>query len=334
MATIGNTYLTLADLYKQQDGMGQVVSTIIEILKEINPILNDAMALECNDGTRHLTSIRTGLPAVTWRKLYQGVQPSKSTMKQVHDTTGMVEAWSEVDEKLVKLSGNPGQFRLNEAKAFIEAMGQEVASRLFYGNTATDPEQFLGLSPRFGDLSAENGQQIVDAGGTGSDNTSVWMITWGERACSLLYPKGTKAGLDREDYNTETKELSDGSMYRVMRERFTWDVGLTIRDWRYVVRIANIDVSDLAANTVDIYDFFRQAYYKQYNRRANAGRTSIYCNTEVMEALDRQATNPTSTSTANIHLKPMEVEGKEIMSYRGMPIWETDAILNTEARVT
>jgi len=29
----------------------------------------------------------------------------------------------------------------------------------------------------------------------------------------------------------------------------------------------------------------------------------------------------------------MEIEGKEVLTYRGIPIRETDALVNTEARV-
>lgn len=333
MATIGNTYLTLADLYKQQGGNGEVVADIIEMLAQVNPILDDMMTQECNDGTKHLTTIRTGIPSGTWRRLYQGVQPTKSTNKQVHDTTGMLEAWSEVDAKLVALSKNPGQFRLNEAQAFIEGLAQDVATTIFYGNTDSDPEQFMGLAPRFGDLSAENGSQIIDAGGTGADNTSIWMIVWGDRTCHALYPQGTMAGLQRKDLGEETKENTDGSLYRVFREQFMWDIGLSVRDWRYVVRVANIDVSNMQAGSVALYKWLRQAYYQLQQRRVANGRPAIYCNRDVLEALDAIAHNQ-GASDNFIRLRPMEFEGKEVLTYRGIPIRETDALTNTEAQVT
>ena len=333
MATIGNTYLQLADLYKQQDGDGNVVSDIIEMLNQVNPILNEMMVQECNDGTKHLTTIRTGIPSGTWRRLYQGVQPSKSTNKQVNDTTGMLEAWSEVDSKLVRLSKNPSQFRLNEAQAFIEGLAQDMATTIFYGNTDTDPEQFMGLAPRFSSLSAENGSQIIDGGGTGADNTSIWMVTWGDRTCHGLFPEGSQAGLSRNDIGEETKELSDGSMYRVMREQFMWDLGLSVRDWRYVTRIANIDVSNMQAGSVDLYGLLRQGYWQGQQRRVAGGRQAIYCNKDVLEQLDALATNA-GASDNFIRLRPMEIQGEEVLTYRGIPLRETDALLNTEAQVT
>lgn len=337
MATLNNNYPTLVDLAKQQGPDGSI-QDIVEILNDTNPILQDMPFFECNNGTKHLTTVRSGIPQATWRRLYQGVQPQKGTTTQVEDTCGMLEAWSEVDAKLVELSGNPARFRLNEARAFIEGMNQQMATAMFYGNTNSDPEQFDGLAPRFGDLSADNGGQIVDAGGTGSDNTSVWLVVYSERTFHGLYPKGSKVGLSREDKGKTTKEVSDGSLYDVFREKFSWDCGISVRDWRYVVRIANIDVSDLQAGSVDMFKWLRKAFYKLKQRQISGGRAVIYANSDVLEALDAQAT-PTlattgTTTSGNVRLGVKEVEGHEVLTYRGIPIRETDALVNTEAQVT
>lgn len=331
MATLGKSFVDLIDVYKQQDGKGQFVA-VIEMLMEMNPVLDDAIAMECNKGTTHLHTVRTGLPNVTWGKLYQGIPNSKGRTAQVEDTTGFVEGLSTIDKRLLELSTNEGAVRLSEAQAYLEAMSQEVATKLFYGDTASDPEEFMGLAPRFNDKSAPNGGQIIDAGGTGSDNTSVWFVTWGDNQCSLLYPKGTQAGVQREDKGEQRLTDDNGNAYYGKEEQFTWHVGLAVRDWRYVSRIANIDVSDMAGGTVKLYDFMRKAYYKLQNRRVAGGKLAIYCNRDVLEALDALATNA-GASDNFVRLKPMEIEGKEVMTYRGIPIRETDAILNTEARV-
>lgn len=332
MATLGASFVDLIDIYKQQDGNGQYVP-IIEMLAEMNPILDDALAVECNKGTTHLHTIRTGLPTVAWGRLYQGIAQSKSGKAQVEDTTGFVEGLSTIDERVLELAGaNEGAVRLSEAMAYLESMNQEVASKMFYGNTASDPEEFMGLAPRFNDLSAPNGNQIIDAGGVGADNTSIWFVTWGDNQTCLLYPKGTKAGVEREDKGTQRVLDANGNAYYAKEELFRWHVGLAVKDWRYVSRIANIDVSDMAAGSVALYDFMRKAYYKLWNRRVAGGKIAIYCNRDVLEALDALATN-SGASDSFIRLKPMEIEGKEVMTYRGIPIRETDAILNNEAQV-
>jgi len=338
MATVGNTYLTLADLYKQQDGMGKVTSAIIELLAETNPILEDMIVQECNNGTTHLTTVRTGIPSATWRRLYQAVQPSKTTNKQVQDATGMLEAWSEIDADLVKLSKDPGQFRLNEASGFLEGMNNQMAEALFYADTDTDPEKFMGLMPRFNSLAgADTSAQIVNAAGASAGaQTSVWFIVWGERTVHALYPSGSMAGLQREDKGMQTKETTAG-VYDVMREKFQWKIGLSVRDYRYVVRICNLDTAALIAGTVDIYKFMRKAYYKLYQRKVTGGRAAIYCNADVLEALDAAST-PTlqdyTGSASPVRLRTTEVDGREIKTYRGMPVRECEAILGTEAVVS
>jgi len=332
MATLGNTFVDLIDVYKQQDGMGQFVQ-VIEMLMEMNPILDDAIAVECNKGTTHLHTVRTGLPTVTWGKLYQGIPNSKGRTAQVEDTTGFVEGLSTVDKRLLDLSTNEGAVRLSEAQAFLEAMSIEVASKIFYGDTASDPEEFMGLAPRFNDKSAANGNQIIDAGGVGADNTSIWFVTWGDNQCNLLYPKGTQAGVQREDMGKQRVLDGSSNAYYAMEEKFTWNVGMSVKDWRYVSRIANVDVSLMQAGSVALYDFMRKAYYQLQSRRIAGGNIAIYCNRDVLEALDALATNA-GASDNFVRLKRMEIEGEEVMTYRRIPIRETDALLNTEARVT
>lgn len=334
MATIGNTYLSMIDLFKRQGENGEVTASIIEMLSKINPILQDLITVECNMGASHLTTVRTGLPSATWTRLYKGVQPTKSTTAQVTDTTGSLEAWSEVDAKLIDLAGaGAGALRLSEAAAFLEAMSQEMASTLFYGNQGTDPEEFTGLAPRFNSSTATNGSQIIKAGGSGSDNTSIWMCVWGPNTAHALYPKSSMAGFRREDLGIETTKDSDGGLYRVYREKFSWDMGFTVRDWRYITRICNIDVSDMAAGSVNLFNYLRKAYYKLKQREVIGGRAAIYCNSGVLEALDALATNNGSSDNYT-RLAYREVEGGEILTYRGIPIRQCDAILNTEAAVS
>lgn len=331
MATLGNSFVDLIDVYKQQDGRGQFVP-VIEMLMEMTPMLDDAIAVECNKGTTHLHTVRSGLPSVTWGKLYQGIPNSKGQKAQVEDTTGFVEGLSTVDKRLLELSTNEGAVRLSEAQAYLEAMSQEVATKLIYGNSASDPEEFMGLAPRFNDTTAANGNQIILAGGAGSDNTSIWFVTWGDNQCNLLYPKGTAAGVQREDMGTQRVLDGSGNAYYAKEEKFTWHIGLAVKDWRYVARIANIDVSLMQAGSVALYDFMRKAYYKLQNRRVAGGKICIYCNRDVLEALDALAVNA-GASDNFVRLKPEMVEGKEVMTYRGIPIRETDAIINTEALV-
>lgn len=327
MAVKGTTALTLADWGKRIDSGGKV-DTIIELLSQSNPILQDMPFVEGNLPTGHKTTVRSGLPTATWRLLNYGVQPSKSTTVQVTDSVGMLETYAEIDKSLADLNGNSSEFRLSEDRAFLEAMNQQMAQTLFYGDSSVNPQQFMGLSSRYSLKSAGNGQNIIDAGGTGTDNTSIWLVVWGENTVHGIFPKGQKAGLQMEDKGQQTLEDANGGKYEGYRTHYKWDNGLSLRDWRYVVRIANIDVSDLSdpATAANIAKLMVKALHRIPNR--GMGRPVFYMNRTVGQALDTQATEKSSLA-----ISVKETEGEWWTSFRGVPIRETDALLETEARV-
>ena len=234
MAVLSTTNPTLADVAKRYDADGKI-DTIVELLSETNEVLDDMTFLEGNLPTGHKTTVRSGLPSSTWRKLNYGVQPSKSTTVQITDTAGMLEAYAEVDKALADLNGNTASFRLSEDRAFLESMNQTMASTLFYGDTGTDPEKFMGLGPRYNSLSAESGDNIIVGGGSGSDNTSIWLVCWGPNTCHGIYPKGSQAGLKHQDLGEVTLEDAASGKYQGYRTHYKWDIGMSLRDWRYVV---------------------------------------------------------------------------------------------------
>ncbi|MBW9453354.1 major capsid protein [Citrobacter portucalensis] len=327
MTVKGLTALTLADWGKRVDPDGKI-DKITELLSQTNPILEDMLIVEGNLPTGHRTTIRTGLPDATWRLLNYGVQNSKSTTAQVTDSIGMLETYAEIDKSLADLNGNTSEFRLSEDRAFLEAMNQKMAQTLFYGDTSVNPQQFMGLASRYSSKSAGNGQNIIDAGGTGTDNTSIWLVVWGENTVHGIFPKGQKAGLHMEDKGQQTLKDAAGGQYEGYRTHYKWDNGLTLRDWRYVVRIANIDVSDLSvpASAANIVTQMVKALHRVPNLKM--GRAVFYMNRTVAQALDLQ-----SLDKASLALSVKETEGEWWTTFRGIPIRETDAILETEARV-
>jgi hypothetical protein len=333
-ATLGANVVTLSDLAKRSEPGGGAISTIVEMLEQTNPILEDMHYEEGNLVTGHRSTIRTGLPAVYWRLINQGTPPSKSTTAQAEDTLGMLEAWSEVDVELAKLAGDLGAFRLSESRAFIEAMNQEMAQTLFYGNAGTAPEEFTGLAPRYSSLSALNAQNIVSGGGSGADNTSIWLIQWGPNTVHGIVPKGSQAGLVRQDFGEVTVEVTAGiagNRMRALQEHYIWKNGLVLRDWRGVVRIPNIDVSNLIAESsnADLLKLMAKAMHRLVN--PGAGRAVFYMNRTVAEFLDIQSKAAVSVGSGITY---ENVQGRTIGSFRGIPVRVTDAILETEAAVT
>ena len=334
MATLAVTNPTLADVAKATDPDGKI-ATIVEILNETNEMLDDMVWVEGNLPTGHRTTVRAGLPAPTWRKLYGGVQPTKATNVQVTDTTGMLEAYAEIDKALADLNGNTAAFRMTEDKAHIEGMSQEFMSTLMYGNEGTAPEEFTGFAPRFNDNSGPaNADNIILGGGSGSDNSSIWLISWGANTVHGIYPKGSKAGLQFNDKGQVTIEDSDGSnggRYEAYRSHYRWDVGLSVRDWRYVVRICNIDNSALQADkggsSADITDLMSQAVELLPN--ASSGRPAFYMNRTLRSTLKRQIAN-----TTNVNITQDQVGGKHVVSFDGIPVRRCDSLTSTEATIS
>ncbi|EOA5628247.1 hypothetical protein MJ634_003060 [Providencia rettgeri] len=322
--------LTLADWAKRQDPNSKQAK-IVELLNQSNEILDDMVFSEGNLPTGHRTTVRTGLPEATWRMLNYGVPPSKSTTAQVTDAIGMLETYSEVDKELADMNGNTSEFLLSEAQAFIESMNQQMAETLFYGDTTVHPQRFTGLAARFNDLGAKNGVNIIDAGGTGSDLTSIWLVVWGQNTVHGIYPKGSKAGLEQQHLGEVTLDDADGGKYQGYRTHFKWKNGLTMRDWRYVVRIANVDLSKLtkdpeAAGAIDLPDLLIQAIEKIPN--LSMGKPVFYCNQQVRSWMRRQIKN-----SKNVNISMQEVAGKKVVSFDEIPVRRTDAILTTEDQV-
>lgn len=330
MATLNTLYPSYADVAKRLDPNGKI-DAIVELLAETNPMVEDAVVKEGNLPTGHKTTVRSGLPTSTWRLLNYGVQPSKSSTVQVTDTCGMLEAYAEVDKSLADLNGNTAEFRMSEDRAFIESMNQEMADQVLYGNTGVTPEKILGLANRFNSLSAQNASQIVDTGGTGSDNTSVWFVTWGPDSVFLTYPKGSMAGLAHRDLGEETlfDSQTPAGRYQGYRTHYKWDLGMVMRDWRYCARVCNIDVSNLVAATyTNLIKDMVLAYHRLFRMPA-PGRTVIYMNRTVAAYLHILAMTQTT-----MQLSIGEYAGKRQVEFLGIPIRICDSVVNTEARVT
>jgi hypothetical protein len=334
MATLGTNVSTLVDIAKRLDPDGKV-SRIVEMLSQTNEILQDMHWKEGNLPTGHRTTVRTGLPTAAWRLLNQGIQPSKSTTAQIDEACGVMEAWSEVDVDLAMLNGNTAAYRLSEASAFLEAMNQEFASTLFYGNSSTAPEEFTGLAARYSALSgAANSQNVISGQGSGSDNSSIWLVVWGENTIHGIYPKGSKAGLNHMDLGAQTIETSagiGGTRLRAYQDQFQWKCGIALKDWRYAVRIANIDISNLVAKSsaADLPELMIKAIHRIQNLRV--GKAAFYMNRTCFQMLDIQRRDDVIAGGGLVY---KDVDGISIPTFRNIPVRICDALLETEATVS
>ncbi|MBI3564796.1 MAG: hypothetical protein HY079_06340 [Elusimicrobia bacterium] len=355
---VGNTNLTLLDRAKRtEDGK---VARIVEMMNRVNHMLTDAVSIEGNLATGHVTTVRDGLPSVAWRQINQGVVPSKSTAHQITMSAGLIEAMGQVDEELVEIQGDGAAFRLSENAPFIESIAQTLASTLLYGDTRVNPERFTGLSTFYSALNAgfnadqsltntdatkpDSGYNVIDASEGGvygtpanGNNTSLWLVAWGENGIHTFFPKGTKAGIAHEDKGRWLVDdgTGTGAKFWAWIDQYKARMGLAVRDWRQAVRICNIDsvalgtsgsVNDTAALLI------KQAVVAS-NRIWNMreGRVAWYCNRTVKSALDIQAMNK---SNALLKISEEIEQGEPVTKLLGIPVRRVDALLNTEAQVS
>lgn len=348
MATLTPGAMTYAEWGLRHDATGKL-STLVNLLSQANGMLDDMVAVECQSGNAFEYTQVVGLPTPSRRVYNQGVARTMASVAKQVAVCKQYADWAVVDKDLADLGGNVKELRAAEVALHMQAMGQKVAYDLFYGNAATDPNQFTGFSNIYNTVSTGTSLiagNVIDCGGTGSDNCSMWLVTWGPKTIHTLFPKGVMGGLQHIDYG-DAVPLADSSGYEYpgYRDYLSWKIGLAIHDWRYAVRACNIDVSDLntgsAANLIT-------AMAKMVHRlpiqpvgvgpvqtsdsapdQLTSGFSAFYVNRTILEYLDIQAANKT-----NVLLRMVEWDGHPILTYRGVPIRCSDALLNSETRVT
>lgn len=334
MPTITSGAMTLLDWGRRVDPNGKV-ARIAELLTQYNEIMTDIPYIMGNTQTGHRTTIRTGLPTVAWRQINRGVQPSKSSTRQIEFSAGILEGHGQVDEALVDLAEDKAGLRMSENAPYIESISQTLATTLFYGDTQVNPDRFTGLSPYYSDPAADSYANVIKAGGTGADNTSLWLVCWGENTLHGFFPRGSKAGITHNDLGKMLVEdgITTGAKYMAYIDQYKANLGLVVRDWRFASRLCNIDVSDLATageetdTSANILNNMIRMINKIHN--LNLGKCAFYCNRTVKTGLDIQAINK-----ANVYLSIDEVQGMgPVTKFMGIPIRRCDAILNNEALV-
>lgn len=331
MAALATTNPTLLDLAKRSNPDGSIAD-IVEILNQTNEVLLDMTFMEGNLTTGNRTTIRTGIPEPTWRKLYGGVQPTKSTTAQITDNCGMLEAYAEVDKALADLNGNTAAFRLSEDLPHIEGMNQSMTETIFYGDEAVHPERFTGLAPRYNARSGFSASEnVIHGGGAGADNASIWLCVWGPNTGYGIVPKGSMAGLQMTDKGQVTIENVDGAQGRMeaYRSHYRWDGGLTIRDWRYFVRVCNIDRSELNAAISGSSANLPSLMFDAIERIPNLsmGRPVFYMDRGLKSMFRKQLT------TLRDNITTEEVAGIRVDTWQGIPLHRVDALAANEALV-
>lgn len=323
---------------------------IAQLLSQCNQMLKDMIWQEANMPLAHKITVGVALPQGTYRNANQGVAFSKALNAQMQFGICELVSYSGVDRSIAELWGNIQKYRYQQDMAHIEGMSQQVSGALIYSNEGANPGQMTGFAPIYNTVNAStayNAANVIDCGGTGSSNASIWYVNWGDTTCYGIFPKGTPSGIVYEDKG-DIRALydSNNNQFEGYTSFFRIKFGLCVNDWRYVVRLANIDVTSaglLGTNPPDLFVYLSRAMGKvpaSARRVFNADETDdptdpkpgtmpvIYVNRQVQEALDIQAIRD-----KNVLISLRDYAGQPVVGFRDIPIRVVDQMLSNEARV-
>jgi hypothetical protein len=327
-------YPTLVDVASRMDANGDI-APIAEVLSKNNAILRHIGWQECNLTEGHKHSLRTGIPEPTWRGLYEGVQPTKSTTASVVDVTSNVEMYTDVDCDLADINGNTYQFRMSEQTASFQGMANSVATALYYGDNDKDIRKFTGLATRYNTLSkkvpcAKNCISAIDSSyvETPDGYTSIFIVN--KDQFIGLYPKGSKYGLSHTDKGQVTVTAPDGKgNMEAYRDHYKWQPGAALMDWRGCVRVCNIPVKD---GQIDLTsDSLVKTLIVAKNRIPSSLRKNLvmFMPTEVFTALEIAAYEKSTNA-----LKIVEAAEQFKTHFFQIPMEADDAISLNETKVS
>ena len=231
--------LTLLDIAKM-NGSDDIVPLIEENMS-VAPEFNGAGRTIA--GTSYNSLVRDTLPGVGFRNANEGVAGVKSIWSQRLTSTFIVNARIEMDKAVADSSEDgPDAVIAREASGVIKSMMLSLGSQMYYGvattvatSAAASPTKgFPGLVSTY-----DSTNLAVDAGGAGSDTSSVWGVKWGPDA--LQWVVGRNGMFDLSALTTErVLDGSDLPYTAYVRELLTY-VGLQQVNKHAVGRIRNID---------------------------------------------------------------------------------------------
>lgn len=331
MATLAENNLTIADAVRMSGADGKVLA-VAEILHQKNGIVADIPWKESDTPEGHMSVQETSLPEIYTKTANGYVPSSKGTDAQTLEALETLEGWSVIEEQVASYGGDVAGKRANQTKKFTEKFNQTVADRFFYGNGSTTVGQINGLGTRFASTSGTTGSNVILGGSLSgqTDNMSIWLIGWGENKVGGVYRKGSPGGFRLRDWGSVIEFNSDGEQRVVYKEQYNWDIGLALDDWRYVVRIPNIDKSLLIAGTgADLFDKMILAI--EAIPDIDSCRPSFYMNRTTKAFLNIQARNAVQTGG---QLSYEVVDGRRLSMFQGIPITISDRLTESETRIS
>lgn len=339
----------LLDVTSRIDGAGHQMK-LAQMLSQCNKLWEYLPMREANEIYGHEFSFVTSMPSGFWRVANQGVPYSKSTSAKSRVAIGLLEDWSQVDCDIADANPDgPEKFRDSEMTAFMQGMSQTMVQAYWYGNQATNAAMFDGLSTFYNTISgAQNGVNIIDGAGTGSSNLSIWLCCYSPDALFGVYPRASKAGLQIRDFgDTQRGYDAVGNPFMAYTAVYKHKMAVVPKDWRWVVRLANIDTTNAGLagpNAADLWALLAQMVLMPPmlgngtsgitetdapDEQGIAVRPVFHCNRTALHWFTIQGMR-----NRNVFLTTSDAAGLPTTNFRGIPLALSDQLINAEARVT
>ena len=306
---MAHVYTTLADAL--QIGDGNIEDIIISDLLLDAPFMAALPVLEATEDFRHSYLKTVAAPDVGFRAMNVGRDNAKGTRELVEVVLSYLDASFGMDRGIYR---SPSGQRLwtQEAIEHLQAAFGKIESTLFYGTGADN--SFRGFAD-FDAIKYLDSPMTYDAGGSGNDLSSAYLVRASTADVALLGPEGKVTIEVDEPFDAELTDAT-GKKYNGKKTPIEGFVGLKPGGAFSVGRIANIDVSGTGLT---------DSLIKRARAKFPAGRkpTHLVLSEQALMTLEDSRVATTE-------------EGKEVptpTTVSGMKIITTDGISDSETAV-
>ena len=338
MAGLGNReYLTLSDVAKMTHN--QELVPMVDELTKPTTLFSWMGWKQASDAMRDVSGKVTELPKATWTGLDMGVKATKGNYTQKEEGLAIIESWASINEKTYAVSPHKEATRWENDRLHIQGLGMDAEEGLVYGNPAVDVNQPLGFIARFGKVTDHHRMAsgvkydycTLSAGGTTANKqSSILVLARGIMGPTLLYPRYKEQnGLMYRHWGFENTKDENGGNIRRALSQFQITFGLSIRDTRTAIRIANVETTNSTSigNVRDAMFEAVAAIPKEYKNSIEVFTTS-----DVILALRKNYAGLVNPVTYDANGLGHNSRG-DIM-FDGIVFHECSSMLDTEAVVS
>jgi hypothetical protein len=323
-----NKPLTLAEVNKI-NGFVETGNALAEFAAR-NSFLDEAPWFPTTHGA-HTEEFRAkSLGEGDFTRVNGGVPQTGSSGDIIKEPVRMYEAESIVDDRIIKFADDPFKARDLHDTMNLEGVMQGFNDKILYADPVANPDAIDSLSHRRSKL----GKYCIDAGGSGTGLTSVWIMELSFRGIHLIYNKHGSPGLRNEDRGLHRVAARDGSgFYSAWIRHYEIVAGLVVGMEASLFRYCNLDPAAATYTGGDPEGAFNPSdiirKVKPYLPTPGGAMAVIFAPRSIYGQIEDAAY---LKGNANYTLANIQGFG-EVIKVAGIPVRPWDAISENESAV-